>query len=141
MKHYFGEINVRTTKPIEFIDVTNKVFDLVSKSGIRNGIVSIFTNHTTTAVRINERCSRLQKDMERLLCEIAPQDRPYSHNDDTLDGRGNAHSHLMALLVGGSETAPVKDGKLHLGTWQSVFFIEFDGPRGSRNISVTVVGE
>jgi len=141
MKHFFCEIDVQTTRPIEFIDVTDRVRDAVSKSGIKNGIVSIFSNHTTAAIRINERCSRLQKDMETLLCEIVPQNRQYKHNETTADGRGNAHSHLMTLLIGGSETAPVKSGDLHLGTWQSVFFIELDGPRSARKFTVTVVGE
>ncbi len=140
MKHFFHEISIATTKPIEFIDVTDRVREAVGKSGIKNGIVSIFSNHTTVAVRINERCSRLQKDMEALLREMVPEDRPYRHNETTADGRGNAHSHLMSLLMGGSETAPVKGGNVHLGTWQSVFFIELDGPRSSRKLTVTVVG-
>ena len=141
MKHFYQEIDVRTTKPIEFIDVTDSVREAVTKSGIRNGIVSIFSNHTTAAIRINERCARLQKDMESMLCDMVPQNRPYRHNETTADGRGNAHSHLMSLLIGGSETAPLKGGDLRLGTWQSVFFIELDGPRGSRKFTVTVVGE
>jgi len=141
VKHFYQEIDVATSKPIEFIDVTNKICDAVAKSGIKNGIVSIFSNHTTTAVRINERCSRLQGDMEAMLTGLIPENRSYRHNNDTSDGRGNAHSHLMSLLMGGSETAPVKAGKLHLGAWQSVFFIELDGPRSQRKISVTVVGE
>lgn len=141
MKNYFCEISISTSRPIEFIDVTDRVRDAVDKSGIKNGIVSIFSNHTTVAVRINERCSRLQKDMEALLTEMVPVNRPYRHNETTADGRGNAHSHLMSLIMGGSETAPVRGGKIHLGTWQSVFFIELDGPRGARKLTVTVVGE
>lgn len=140
MKHFFDEISVTTKRPIEFIDVTDRVREAVEKSGIKNGIVSIFSNHTTAAVRINERCQRLQKDMETLLTEVVPVDKPYRHNETTVDGRGNAHSHLMSLLIGGSETAPVREGKIHLGTWQSVFFIELDGPRGARKLTVTVVG-
>jgi secondary thiamine-phosphate synthase enzyme len=140
VKHFFYEISVTTKRPIEFIDVTDRVCEAVGKSGIKNGIASIFSNHTTASVRINERCSRLQMDMEALLAEIVPADRPYRHNETTADGRGNAHSHLMSMIMGGSETVPVKGGRLHLGTWQSVFFIELDGPRGERRLTVTVVG-
>jgi secondary thiamine-phosphate synthase enzyme len=141
MKHFFEDISVATKRPIEFIDVTDRVRDAVGKSGIEDGIVSIFSNHTTAAVRINERCARLQADMENMLKEVVPVDRPYRHNESTADGRGNAHSHLMSLFMGGSETVPVKGGRLHLGTWQSVFFIELDGPRGSRKLTVAVFGE
>lgn len=141
MKHFSKEISVSTSRPIEFVDVTDRVRDAVAKSGIKNGLVSVFSNHTTAAIRINERCARLQKDMESLLCEIVPPGKPYRHNETTVDGRGNAHSHLMSLLIGGSETAPVKSGELQLGTWQSVFFIELDGPRSTRKLTVTIVGE
>ncbi len=141
MKHYFEEMTLATTKPFEFIDITSRVKGAVEKSGVKDGIVSIFSNHTTTSVRINERCERLQKDMEAMLLKMIPQNAAYKHNDTAVDGRGNAHSHLMSLLMGGSETAPVKGGKMHLGTWQSVFFIELDGPRSLRTVTVTVVGE
>jgi secondary thiamine-phosphate synthase enzyme len=141
MKHFSQEIRVPTTKSIEFIDVTEHVRRVVAKSGVKNGLVSIFSNHTTTAIRVNERCARLQKDMVNLLCEMVPQQKPYQHNEATVDGRGNAHSHLMSLLMGGAETVPVMNGGLRLGTWQSIFFIELDGPRNNRNLTVTILGE
>lgn len=141
MNYFTQKIDVSTSKGIEFIDVTNSVQKAVSKSGIKNGLASVFSNHTTAGVRINERCARLQKDMRTLLEEIAPKNKSYEHNENTLDGRGNAHSHLMSLLTGVSETVPVENGKLVLGTWQSVFFMEFDGPRQSRSFIVTIVGK
>ena len=141
MKHYFHEIKVKTSKPLEFIDITDNVQSVVANSGIANGLVMIFSNHTTAAVRINERCGRLQNDMEMLLHEMVPQNKQYRHNEATVDGRGNAHSHLISLLIGGSETVPVAGGKLRLGTWQSIFFIELDGPRDTRQLTITVVGE
>ena len=141
MKHYLQEIDVETSRPIEFIDVTDRVRAVVASSGIVNGLVSVFSNHTTSAVKINECCLRLQKDMETMLRETVPHDRPYLHNKETVDGRGNAHSHLMSLLIGSSETLPLMEGQLRLGTWQSIFFIELDGPRSERSVTVTVVGE
>lgn len=141
MKHFIQEIGVNTSKPVEFIDVTDQVRRAISQSGIKNGLVSVFSNHTTAGVRINERCGRLQNDMENLLTEIAPAGRSYRHNETAVDGRGNAHSHLMSLLTGVSETVPVSKGKMILGTWQSIFFMEFDGPRRNRNVTVAVVGE
>lgn len=141
MKHFLQQIEFDTDNPIEFIDVTSRVKEVVTESGIQNGFVNVFSNHTTSAVRISESCARLQKDMERLICEIAPYDRPYEHNKNTIDGRDNAHSHLMSLLVGVSETLPVANGKMNLGKWQSIFFIELDGPRKNRSMTVTVLGE
>jgi secondary thiamine-phosphate synthase enzyme len=141
MKNYLEEISVATTKGIEFIDVTDKVRQIVSRSGIKNGLASVFSNHTTAGVRINERCRRLQKDMESMLREMAPSDKAYRHNETAVDKRGNAHSHLMSLITGISETVPVSKGEMILGTWQAIFFMEFDGPRKSRSITVTVVGE
>lgn len=141
MKHFLEEIDIRTSKPIEFIDVTDKVREVVAQSGIKNGLASVFSNHTTAGIRINERCGRLQKDMEAMLKEIAPAEKTYKHNETTVDGRGNAHSHLMSLLTGVSETVPVSKGEMILGTWQSIFFMEFDGPRKNRSVTVAVVGE
>jgi len=141
MKHYLQEIDVATSRPIEFVDVTARVRAVVASSGITNGLVSVFSNHTTTGIRINEHCSRLQKDMEILLSEVVPAERPYRHNETTIDGRGNAHSHLMSLLIGVSETVPLTEGHLRLGTWQSIFFVELDGPRRKRSVTVSVVGE
>ncbi|MFH1874337.1 MAG: secondary thiamine-phosphate synthase enzyme YjbQ [Pseudomonadota bacterium] len=140
MRCYTKEINISTSQPLEFIDITNQVRELVERRGISNGLVNICSKHTTTGVKINERCARLQQDMEEMLKEIAPQAKTYKHNEQTVDGRGNAHSHLMSLIVGSSETIPVEQGKLKLGTWQSIFFMEFDGPRSSRAVSVTIVG-
>lgn len=141
MKYFTKDVSVSTSRGIEFIDVTGEVKKAVAKSKIKDGLASIFSNHTTAGVKINERCARLQKDMQTWLEDIAPQNKSYKHNETALDNRGNAHSHLMSLLTGISETIPVKDGNLILGTWQSVFFMEFDGPRNSRSFTITVVGE
>lgn len=141
MKHFVSEFKVSTAQNIEFIDITERVQNLIQASGINRGLVNIITRHTTTGVKINERCLRLQKDMQNLLSEIAPAGKPYQHNEQTVDGRPNAHSHLMSLLLGSTECIPVINGQLNLGQWQSIFFIELDGPRPSREVTVTVIGE
>lgn len=140
MKQFLHEFTFKTEEPIEFIDLTGRVRDALGKSGIRDGFVAVFTRHTTTAVKINERCDRLQNDMTRLLEKIVPV-ADYRHDDKTVDGRPNARSHLMSLLLSASETIPVADGRLMLGDWQSVFFIELDGPRQERSVTVRVIGE
>ena len=141
MKHFVSELTISTAQNIEFIDITERVQTLVQESGINRGLVNIVTRHTTTGVKLNEHCLRLQKDMQNMLSEIAPAGKAYQHNEQTVDGRPNAHSHLMSLLLGSTECVPVIDGQLNLGKWQTIFFIEFDGPRPSREITITVIGE
>lgn len=141
MKHFSQNFTLTSSKQIDFIDITRHVHEIVKTSGIKNGLVSVFSNHTTTAIRVNESCDRLQKDMENFLSDIAPSHKPYKHNETAVDGRGNAHSHLLALLTGGSEIIPVSNGKISLGRWQSVFCVELDGPRPKRDVTVTVIGE
>lgn len=141
MKYFTKTIEIKTSKPIQFVDITDQVRQLYEESGVANGVMQIFSNHTTASVRINERCSRLQDDMLEHLKSFAPREKAYKHNQTALDGRDNAHSHLMSLFFGSSESIPVADGKLNLGTWQSVFFVELDGPRNSRGVTVNIIGE
>ncbi len=140
MHYHTATINIRTSSPIQFIDITDDVRKAVEKSGVMDGVVNIYSNHTTAAVKVNERCDRLQKDMESFLSGLVPRVRDYAHNEHTVDGRGNAHSHLMSLLLNASESIPVAGGEMQLGAWQSIFFIELDGPRGTREARVTVMG-
>ena len=140
MKHHLQEISFETTGAVEFIDLTDQVRKAFAASGVKDGLVTIFTRHTTTAVKINERCGRLQQDMLAFL-ERAVPDANYRHNSGTVDGRANARSHLMSLLLNASETVPAAEGKLLLGEWQSIFFIELDGPRAQRSVFVRVIGE
>lgn len=140
MKHYFDEIAISTESPIEFIDITDKVKAACARSGIKEGLISIFSRHTTSAVKINERCSRLQDDMLGLLARLAPEG-VYRHDTETVDNRQNARSHLMSLLLGASETLPLIGGQPALGAWQSVFFVELDGPRPERRVCVKAIGE
>ena len=140
MKQFTQEITLATSEPIQFIDITDRVRDSFAASGIREGAVTVFTRHTTTAVKVNERCERLQRDMRGML-EGAIPDRGYEHDEGTIDGRKNGRSHLMAMFLGSSETIPASGGKLSLGSWQSIFFVELDGPRSEREVLIKVIGE
>ena len=140
MNHNLTNIQFNTDSAVQFIDITDRVKDACAKSGIQNGLLNVFTRHTTTALKINEKCDRLQKDMLAFL-ETAVPAKKYQHDTQTVDGRENARSHLMSLLLNASETVPLSDGKLALGDWQSVFFIELDGPRENRNVAVSIIGE
>ncbi len=127
------EINISTRKRLEFVDITLQINEFVNDSGIEDGTVLIFTEHTTSGLTINENESGLISDMENILKKLVPEDR-YEH--DRIDN--NADSHLRSLLLEHSLLLPVSDKKLQLGTWQRIFFVELDGPR-SRNISVRVI--
>jgi secondary thiamine-phosphate synthase enzyme len=141
MKYFTETITLATTSPLEFVDITDRVRAAFGRSGVTRGIVQVFSAHTTAAIRVNERCERLQRDMVKRLRDFAPSGNGYEHDADTVDGRANAHSHLMSLALGASESIPVAGGRLQLGEWQSVFFIELDGPRDARSATVTIVGE
>jgi secondary thiamine-phosphate synthase enzyme len=101
------------------------------------GIVNIFTKHSTSAIRVNENEKGLLLDFEKALKDIVKEKDNYKH--DFIDN--NAKSHLKSFLLSSSQTIPVSNGRLELGTWQSVFFVELDGPRTNRTIVITVVGE
>jgi len=140
MQVIHDSITIKTADPIGFIEITEKVRDAVKRSNIKDGIVTLTTQHTTTALCVNERCERLQEDMKELLTRFIPPGANYKHDHGTVDGRNNAHSHLMSLFLKTTEMVPVSKGKIEIGTWQSIFFIELDGPRAERNISVTIIG-
>ncbi len=125
---------INTNKNFEIIDITSKVNELVD---IEEGIISIFSKHSTSAIVVNENEQGLLSDFELMLSNLVTD--KYSYQHDRIDN--NAKSHLKSFLLSSSECLPVKNSKLDLGTWQSVFFIELDGPRSSRTITLTMVGE
>ncbi|MBQ6099061.1 MAG: YjbQ family protein [Methanobrevibacter sp.] len=127
-------LKINTNKNFEIIDITSLVNELIS---IDNGIVSIFSKHSTSAIVVNENESGLLRDFEFMLDNLVSDKFSYQH--DRIDN--NARSHLKSFLLSSSECLPVKNGKLELGTWQSVFFIELDGPRANRTVTLTMVGE
>ncbi len=128
-----------TKKPIEIIEMTTGVKEFVESSGYRNGLLTVSSPHTTLGVVINERCERLQEDMIDFLRRLVPAGGDYRHNQVALDGRPNAHSHLLSLLLPSQLTFVVSEGQLLLGEWQSVFAIELDGPRSTRKIQMTLM--
>ena len=130
----------------EFIDITDEVTGAVEASGIREGAVTVFSRHTTAAVKINENEPLLLEDMARFLEQVAPRGVNYRHNDFTIrtanmteDECPNGHSHCQHLLLSASETIPICDGAVLLGRWQRVFLIELDRPR-LREIVIQVHG-
>ena len=127
-------LKINTNKNFEIIDITSKVNELID---IEEGIISIFSKHSTSAVVVNENESGLLNDLEFTLSNLVTDEFSYQH--DRIDN--NAKSHLKSFLLSSSECLPIKNSKLDLGTWQSVFFIELDGPRHSRTITLTMVGE
>ena len=134
-----GSIELQTRGHADTHDVTSQVQDHVDSCGVGSGLVTIFTSSSTSALTTIEFESGALADLRRALDEIAPQDREYKHNLRWHDGNG--HSHLRAALLGPSLTVPILDGRLALGTWQQILFIDFDVRARSRRLVVQVVGE
>ncbi|UCC92650.1 MAG: YjbQ family protein [Thermoplasmata archaeon] len=129
-------LSVRTGRSAEVVDVTGMVEGVVRSSGVTEGIAVVHTPHTTTAVVVNEREGGLTGDLLEWSAKVAPKGAGYRH--DGMDG--NAHAHLRAMMLGASATIPIAGGRLALGTWQSVLFVELDGPR-DRRLNVQVIGD
>lgn len=128
------KLNIETSRRIELIDITSEVQEEVRISGVREGVCIISTWHTTTGIIINENENGLREDILNLLDRLVPHGVGYRH--DRIDN--NADSHLKAILLGSSEALPIVKGELELGTWQSIFFAEMDGPR-HRAINLTIL--
>ena len=133
-------ITVQTTRPIEIIDITAEIIAALSATGLKRGQVTVISRHTTAFININEKEEHLLQDMETYLKRLVPKDGNYLHNLNPIDGRHNAHSHLLGLFMNSSETIPFSEGKMLLGQWQSVFFVELDGPRAERTILLQISG-
>jgi secondary thiamine-phosphate synthase enzyme len=140
MNARIDHIELATTEPIEIIDITAHVRERVRASGLRHGLMTVISNHTTARVNLNEREERLQQDMITFLKRLVPRDGDYGHNIAPVDDRDNAHAHLLGLFANASESIPVMDGELLLGEWQSLFFVELDGPRPRRQVTVQLLG-
>ena len=136
-------IRILTKQYVELDVITPQVEQIVAESGVKNGMVTVMTKHTTTGVTVNEALECLESDIEIALSLFAPEDRPYSHARMLRDygsTAGNPTGHLKALLVGNHCHFPIVDGEIVRGGAQEVYFCEFDGP-ASRNILVMVEGE
>jgi secondary thiamine-phosphate synthase enzyme len=143
IEHHLIEID--TGEGIAIFDLTPEIEKRLGASGIRNGFVLLSSRHTTTALTVNEPEARLLDDIRAFFQRLVPADASYKHNDIPLrdcppDEPQNAHSHLIALLLGASENIPVVDGELGLGRWQSPMLVELDGPR-RRRVNLQIVGD
>jgi secondary thiamine-phosphate synthase enzyme len=123
---------IKTSRRAEFIDVTDIVQRAVAEAGVAEGVCLAYVPHTTAGITINESADpAVQQDILAKLEQLAPRDDGYRHSE------GNADSHIKASLMGSSVAIPVEAGRLALGTWQAVYFCEFDGPR-SRSLIVKI---
>jgi secondary thiamine-phosphate synthase enzyme len=136
-----------THQPIQFVDVTDAVAELVRAVGLREGVANVFSRHTTAAVCIQEDEPLLLEDLREFLQRSAPAGAHYRHNDFRVrtvhmhdDESPNGHSHCQQIMLGSSESVPVADGELLLGTWQRIFLVELDGPRQEREVIVQALG-
>jgi len=129
------EISVSTGSRVEFIDITDRVEGIVRDSRVSSGVCYIYAPHTTAAITINENADpSVRRDIISELGKIVPFEDNYSHYE------GNAAAHIKSSLIGPSEVVLVEGGKLLLGTWQGIYFCEFDGPRRRRVIVKVVEG-
>ncbi|MFO1518223.1 MAG: secondary thiamine-phosphate synthase enzyme YjbQ [bacterium] len=129
-----------SSKPLQILEITGVLREFVESSGVERGLLSVASPHTTVAVMINERCEKLQEDMIDFLGSWIPAQGDYRHNRVAVDGRPNAHSHLLSMAMPSQVSIVVSGGKLDLGQWQSVFAVELDGPRPERKIRLTLIG-
>ncbi len=128
-------LNVSSTKRTELIDITSAVRKVVRESGVKKGICFVYVPHTTAGVTINEHADPdVARDIEDTLDKLIPRNRSYRHVE------GNADSHIKSTVVGPEVFVFVEDGDIVLGTWQGIFFCEFDGPR-RRKVYIKVVEE
>jgi secondary thiamine-phosphate synthase enzyme len=132
-------IQLSTRGNADVHDMTEEVAQIVLKSGIKNGIVTVFCPSSTSALTTIEYEPGVVGDLKRLFDEIIPQNRPYAH--DAAWGDGNGHSHVRAALLKPSLTIPFVDGRLTLGTWQQVIYVDFDNRARRRELVVQVMGE
>jgi secondary thiamine-phosphate synthase enzyme len=117
-------LSIRTQDRSEMVDITSQVKEEVRKAGIEEGVCYLYVPHTTAGITINEGADpSVAADIQAKLDALIPWEGPYRHLE------GNAAAHIKSSLVGNSVMVPVESGRLKLGTWQSIFFCEFDGPR------------
>ncbi len=126
--------NFVTKGEIDFIDLSGKLQEEVTRSGVKNGLVHVFAPHATGVLILTENDYALLNDIKTLFKEIAPKDKTYQHPS-------NAHSHLRSILFPPDKTLPIIDGSIAFGTWQSLLFVETDVYPRNRTIIVQIIGE
>jgi len=121
------QLRVQTKSRTELVDITQGIQRLVTESGIRSGICYVYVPHTTSGITVNENTDpNVGRDILKELNKVIPFDDQYSHNE------GNSAAHIKSTIVGVSKAVMVEEGRLALGTWQAIFYCEFDGPRDRR---------
>jgi len=129
-------ITISTSKKHELIDITSKVNSIVKDSDVKEGICFLYVPHATAGITINENADpNIQEDIIKAVNKIVPEHDNYLH--DSIDN--NAAAHIKSTLIGVSEYIPISNGELQLGTWQSLMFVELDGPRSGRRIIVEII--
>ena len=135
MKIYKKYINVTTMEKQNFYEITNEIRDLVKESKIKEGIVTVYSPHTTSALCINENADPdVIEDMIYALDKALPDDKKFKHME------GNSSAHLKSINIGSSLNLTLNDGLIEMGIWQGIFFCEFDGPR-ERRVLIHIMGE
>lgn len=146
MKSIFETLHLESKRQFELINVTGLVKAIVSKSAISNGLVTLFSPHTTAGVRLNHDEPLLAQDIMKGVFRMAPLEDNYSHDlfeirqEVSINERSNGHAHVKAFILGSSENLIIHNGALLLGDHQSIFFVEFDGGR-KRQLHVKILGE
>ncbi len=143
MEFRLKEISLCAEQEFQMIRITDEVCSFVSESGVKNGIVYVITEHTTTGITVNEALPCVERDIMDALDRLAPEDYPYCHNHylpsyGTIGG--NAPGHLKSLLTGNHCVFPVQDGKVKLGSAADIYFCEYDGIK-NRKYMIYVMGE
>ncbi len=135
MPHAVQSISIRTSSREEFVDITDQVRRIVSQLGAKSGIVWIYSPHTTAGITIQENADPdVQADILNHLRSLVPKNGDFRHSE------GNSDAHIKSSLMGASQAVPMSEGRLALGTWQAIYFCEFDGPRNRRAL-VKVMGD
>ena len=134
MKVHSESVRFSTRGEIDFIDLTDKVQEAVEKAGVKNGLAHVFAPHATGILILTEYEPSLLDDIKAMLEELVPKRAGYQHPS-------NAHSHLRSLLLSPDKTLPIIDGRVTLGTWQSILFVETDVSPRQRTVIIQVLGE
>jgi len=127
------QIGVKTNARTQMVDITSQVKEAVKESGIKDGLVHVFSLHTTAAITINENADpAVEKDILNTINKVIPWDDHFKHME------GNSAAHIKVSLFGPSEIIPLENGSMVLGTWQGIYFCEFDGPR-NRRVNIKII--
>ncbi|MEM1514732.1 MAG: secondary thiamine-phosphate synthase enzyme YjbQ [Candidatus Bathyarchaeia archaeon] len=142
LKVHLVDLSIKSKEKMQIINVTGEVGGIIERSGIKNGLINLWVPHTTAAITVNENDPDLWMDILAVMEKIAPTRGNYRHNAKykCVPGEQNAHAHILSSLIKTFITIPIVDGRMLLGTWQSILFIEMDGPR-TRTIHVQIIGE